>query len=305
MSVVVGAVALITLLLAACGPAATPIVAPTATPQPVTVTDDLGRTVQVAPNPQRIASLAPSITEILFALGLGDRVVATDDYSDYPEAARSKPRVGAPFPAFNMEKLIAQEPQVVLSVKGKYVDDFLARGLMVVVLTPSDLDGVFRNIEVVGEIAGARSQASQLVASLKQRRDAVAARTASLPPRRVFYEIDATEPAKPWTAGPGSFVQALIELAGGKNIGASGASDYFQMSAEEVIKADPELILLADAAYGVTVESVKGRPGWSAISAVKNSSIYAADPDLTSRPGPRLIDGLEAMARTIHPEAFR
>lgn len=302
MSIVARAIALITLLFVACGPAATPTPTP---PQPVTVTDDLARTVKIAPNPQRIASLAPSITEILFALGLGDRIVATDDFSDYPEAAKSKPRVGAPFPAFNMEKLIAQSPQVVLSTRGKYVDDFVARGLVVVVLNAKDMDGVFKDIEMVGAIAGVRPAAVQLVSSLKQRRDAVAAKTGSLPKPRVFYEIDATEPAKPWTAGPGSFVQSLIELAGGKSIGAAGASDYFQISAEEVIKADPEFILLADAAYGMTVESVRGRPGWSGITAVKNNAIYPTDPDLTSRPGPRLMDGLEMMAKTIHPEAFR
>jgi len=305
VSKLVRALALVMALFVGCSAAATPTSAPPPTPQPITVTDDLGRTVQVAPNPQRIASLAPSITEILFAVGAGDRIVATDDYSDYPAAAKAKPRVGSPFPGFNMEKLIAGEPQLVLSVKGKYVDDFIARGLTVVVLDPKDLDSVFKKIELVGGLVGVPQNAAQLVSSLKLRRDAVVAKTASLPKPRVFYEIDATEPAKPWTAGPGSFVQALVELAGGKSIGSAGATDYFQMSAEEVIKADPEIILLADAAYGVTVESVKGRPGWSGMTAVKKSAIYAADPDLTSRSGPRLVDGLELLAKTIHPEAFK
>lgn len=301
MSLVLRAVVLLGLILAACGPAATP----TSTPPPATVvTDDSGRAVTIQSNPQRIASLAPSITEVLFALGLGDRIVAIDDFSDYPEATKTLPRVGAPFPGFNLERLIAQQPQVILSVKGKYVDDFVARGLTVVVLQPNDLDGVFKNIELVGEMAGVKARATELIASLKQRRDAIVAKTATLSRPRVLYEIDATEPAKPWTAGPGSFIQGLIELAGGQNIGAAGVTDYFQISAEEVIRADPEIVLLADAAYGVTVESVKGRPGWSAIAAIKRGAIYPIAPDLTSRPGPRLIDGLEALARILHPEAF-
>ncbi|MBI2846638.1 MAG: cobalamin-binding protein [Chloroflexi bacterium] len=296
------ATALIITLGASCAPKPTPSPTP---PPAVTIIDDMGRSTRIEGIPQRVASLAPSITEILFALGLGDRIVATDDYSDYPEAAKSLPRVGSPFPGFNLEKLIAQEPQVVLSVRGGYVDSIAARGLKVVVLQPKDIEGVFKNIEMVGEIAGVQAKASELVSSLKQRRDAIAAKTAALSKPRVFYELDATEPTKPWTAGPGSFTHSLIELAGGQNIGASGASDYFQISAEQVISSDPEIILLEDVAYGITVESVKGRPGWGGIKAVTKGAVYPVDPDLTSRPGPRLIDGLEALARAIHPEAFQ
>ena len=120
----------------------------------------------------------------------------------------------------------------------------------------------------------------------------------------VFFELDATDPSKPYTPGPGSFIDALISLAGGSNIGASAKMQWAQLSTEEIIAQDPKVIVLGDANYGVTVEMVKERPGWSVITAVQNGAIYPIDDILISRPGPRIIDGLEALARIIHPELF-
>jgi len=120
----------------------------------------------------------------------------------------------------------------------------------------------------------------------------------------VFFELDATDPSKPYTPGPGSFIDALIGLAGGSNIGASAQMQWAQLSTEEIIAQDPEIIILGDVNYGVTIEMVKDRPGWSVITAVKNGAIYPIDDILISRPGPRIIDGLEALVRIIHPELF-
>jgi iron complex transport system substrate-binding protein len=123
---------------------------------------------------------------------------------------------------------------------------------------------------------------------------------------KVFYELDATDPAKPWTAGPGTFIDLLIGLAGGQNIGASLSGDWAQISQEALIVQNPDIILLGDALYGgITPESVAARPGWSGISAVSAKRVLTINDDLVSRPGPRMIDGLEALAKSIHPELFK
>jgi iron complex transport system substrate-binding protein len=121
----------------------------------------------------------------------------------------------------------------------------------------------------------------------------------------VFYELDGTDPTKPWTAGPGSFIDAMLTLAGGMNIGAGLKDQYAQISSEELVAQNPDVILLGDAPYGVTVESVGQRAGWKAIKAMKNNAVYTFDDNLVSRPGPRLIDGLETLAKLLHPELFK
>ena len=277
-------------------------------PAPVgTITDDLGRQVNIPTIPQRIVSLAPSTTEILFALDLGDRVMGVDDFSDFPPEAKAKPKLGAPFPGFNIENIVDAEPDLILSVRGTYVEQLEARGLQVVVLEPQDMDHVLRNIELVGRIAGAQGKAKEVVTDMKKRLARVRAKTsaASVIKPRVFYEVDATDPTKPWTAGPGSFIDALITDAGGQNIAASRKELYFQISAEKLISQNPQIILLADTEFGVSVETAIRRAGWGGIEAVKKEAIYPIGADITSRPGPRLVEGLEAMARLIHPELFQ
>jgi iron complex transport system substrate-binding protein len=264
--------------------------------------------VEIAKTPQRLISLAPSNTEILFALGLGDKVVGVTDFCDYPEEAKAIEKVGGIEP--NMEKLVALEPDLVLAIGGspaqvEKATEMEKLGLTVLVLEPGDIEGIMANIELVGRATGAEKEASELVAGLRKRFDDITARakgTESKP--KVFFELDATDPFKPYTPGPGSFIDALITLAGGSNIGASAKMQWAQLSTEEIIAQDPQVIVLGDANYGVTVQSVKERPGWSVITAVKNGAIYPIDDVLVSRPGPRIVDGLEALARIVHPELF-
>jgi iron complex transport system substrate-binding protein len=270
-----------------------------------TIIDDLGRPVYIEKTPQRIISLAPSITEILFALDLGDRVVGVTDYCDYPEEAKEKPKVGGYYTT-NLEMIMAQEPDLVLADGHDPVCQQLVNlGLTIVVLQPKDIFGIFRNIELVGEITGKEQKAEKLIASLEARLNAVAEKTARISQKpQVFAEIDATDLTKPWTAGPGSFIDALITLAGGENIvKVSGA--WVQLSLEELIAADPDLIIVG-LMLPLTAEEVRQRPGaWQQLAAIKEGKVYAiSDPSLTSRPGPRIIDGLEEMAKIIHPELF-
>ena len=300
-----GLSALLIIALVGCAGARAP---ERATPKPISVVDNTGRTVEIAATPQRIISLAPSNTEILFALGLGDKVVGVTDFCDYPEEAKAIEKVGGIEP--NLEKIVALKPDLVLAIGGSPAQvekaaEMEKLGLAVLVLEPGDIEGILANIELVGKAAGADKAASELVAQMRQRFDDITAKargTASNP--KVFFELDATDPSKPYTPGPGSFIDALITLAGGSNVGANAKMQWAQLSTEEIIAQDPEIIVLGDANYGVTAEMVKERPGWSVITAVKNGAIYPIDDVLISRPGPRIIDGLEALARIIHPEVF-
>lgn len=281
---------------------------PTVALPAVTVLDDAQRTVEITGVPERIISLAPSNTEVLFALGLGDKVVGVTDLCDYPEEAQGIEKVG--FVEINLEKIVDLEPDLVLYIGGtaqlektQTMEDL---GLTVLVLAPSDIEGIFADIELVGRTTGTEDEAVDLVSELRARMDEVLSRVAQAKRQPlVFYELDATDPARPWTAGPGSFIDALITMAGGVNLGASAEMEWAQFSTEEVIAQDPEIIILGDANYGVTAESVEERPGWGVITAVKAGAIYPIDDTLVSRPGPRIVDGLEELARIIHPELFR
>ena len=281
---------------------------PTVALPAVTVLDDAQRTVEITGVPERIISLAPSNTEVLFALGLGDKVVGVTDLCDYPEEAQGIEKVG--FVEINLEKIVDLEPDLVLYIGGaaqlektQTMEDL---GLTVLVLAPSDIEGIFADIELVGRTTGTEDEAVDLVSELRARMDEVLSRVAQAKRQPlVFYELDATDPARPWTAGPGSFIDALITMAGGVNLGASAEMEWAQFSTEEVIAQDAEIIILGDANYGVTAESVEERPGWGVITAVKAGAIYPIDDTLVSRPGPRIVDGLEELARIIHPELFR
>ncbi len=317
---------LILMLLAACAgapsptPTTTPLptltpsptVAPTATPTPapfLRVTDDHGRTVVLQARPQRIVTLAPSATEMVFAVGAGDRLVGRDELSDYPPEAKSVPSIGNTYPSIPTEAIVALRPDLILApgvISPEQVKALENLGLVVFhQRTPKDIEEIFEQIRMVGRLTGNTEQAEKVVADLQARLRAIEekVRQASTRPK-VFYELDATDPGKPWTAGPGSFIDRLITRAGGQNIGASLSSEWGQISLEELIRQDPDLIILGTANYGETPEKVKQRPGWNRLRAVREGHIYPINADLISRPGPRIVEGLEALARIIHPELF-
>ena len=293
-------VILLFILAAAVFPAVACDSAPTA---PGTITDDLDRVVTIEQVPERIVSLSPGVTEILFALGLGDSVVGVTEYCDYPEEALSKPKVGGYFTT-SLEAIVAQNPDVVFSDGHDPVCGQLDEMEMtMVVLQPKDIDGILRDIELAGEITARQAEAQDLVAGIEERIAAVTDKTALAERPTVFYVIDVTDPSKPWTAGAGSFVDALIELAGGDNI-AAAVGEWAQFSLEVLISADPDIIIV-DASHGEAyVPDFTTLAGWKEMSAVKNGAVHLVDGDLTSRPGPRIVEGLEIMADMIHPELF-
>ena len=222
-----GLLALLIIALVGCAGAKAPEAsesAGAATPEPASVVDDAGRTVEIAETPQRLVSLAPSNTEILFALGLGDKVIGVTDFCDYPEQAKAIEKVGGIEP--NLEKLVDLDPDLILAIGGspaqvEKATEIEKLGLTVIVLEPGDIEGIMANIELVGQATGAEKEASELAAELRKRFDdiTVKAKGAESEPK-VFFELDATDPSKPYTPGPGSFIDALITLTGGSNVGA-------------------------------------------------------------------------------------
>jgi iron complex transport system substrate-binding protein len=290
-------------LLTACAPQATP------TPATLTFTDGLGREISLNGPAQKIISLAPSNTEILFAIGAGSQVVGRDQLSDYPAEAANVTDIGSSFEALNTELIVSLEPDLVLAAEintPEQVKQLEDLGLTVYYLkNPLTLEEMYGNLELIAQMTGHETEAATLIESLKARVAAVDEKIAPLSSRpSVFYELDATDPAKPYTAGKGTFINLLIDRAGGFNI-ASEIDGYPQLSLEQVVAAEPAFIILGDAAYGVTPESIASRPGWENLSAVKNNQIFPFDDNLVSRPGPRLVEALEQLAKLLRPELFQ
>ena len=292
---------LVTLLTTACG-----AVLPSS--GDLTLTDGLGREVKLNGPAQHVVSMAPSNTEILFAIGAGDQVVGRDALSDFPAEAKNLTDIGSTFDALNTEQIVSLKPDLVLAAEintpeqVKQLDDL---GLTVYYLkNPLTLEEMYGNLEIVGQLTGHEKEATALTESLKARVAAVDQKIAPISSRpNVFYELDATDPAKPYTAGKGTFITQLIERAGGHNI-AADIDGYPQLSLEQVVAADPSFIILGDSAYGITPELIAARPGWENLSAVKNNQIFPFDDNLVSRPGPRLVDALEELAKLLRPGLF-
>ena len=275
---------------------------------PLTVLDDDGRSVTFAAPPQRIVSLSPGFTETLYALGAGSRVVLTDKFSDYPAENASKAKLGT-FPKPSLEDIYAARPDLVVTLTAP--EDFISRledlGLPALHLFPKTFDGALRDIALLGDVTGASSLGHSLTAGMRARADAVRARTTNAPAVRVYYELDATNPARPFAAGPLGFFGELVPLAGGRNVFGDLTTPSAAVSSEEVVRRDPEVIILSDADLPENPQTsalVRERPGWSAIAAVRAGRVYPLSHAYLERPGPRLIDGLEQLARLIHPELF-
>jgi iron complex transport system substrate-binding protein len=301
---------LLTLLLAlaACAaPASAPPGSPQPTP-PLTLTDDAGRAVEVPAQAARIVSLAPSNTEIVCALDACDRVVGVTDFDDYPPevADRQKVVIGA---QVDVEKVVAAHPDLILAAGNELtptavIEQLTRLGYPVLTLYPESLDEVYGDIGLVGRAIDRTDAAAGLVDQMRQRVDAVTRAVAGAQRPRTFYEVGVFEGVI-YTAGDGSFLASLIDLAGGEPV--TGEARSTSISIEQLVSADPQLIILGDSSYDstITATSVADRPGWGEMTAVHDGHVVPYPDDLvTTRPGPRVVDGLEALARVVHPEAF-
>jgi iron complex transport system substrate-binding protein len=304
-------VTVLAIILAGCcrsvpvPPTAEPTSAPTAiaTGAAITVEDGVGNVITFESAPQRIISLAPNHTEVLYALGLGDRVVGVTEYCNYPPEAAEKPRVGD-FVNADLELIVGLEPDLVLATTmhmAETVPALQERGIAVFVLDPQSVNSVLDEIRTIGQITGREAAADALVAHMQTRIDAVQQRVKDAPRPKVFWELG----PELFTVGPNTFVSDLIDLAGGENVAADADMPWPQLSVEAIILKDPDVIVLADHNYGQTVEMVKERPGWEDIAAVKAGHIVEiANDDIVSRPGPRLVEGVEFLAKALHPDLF-
>jgi iron complex transport system substrate-binding protein len=271
---------------------------------PVTVTDDENTGVTIEARPERIVSLQPASTEIVFALDAGERVVGkVEDIFDSPPEAKDVPVV-ATYQGVDVEKVIGLEPDLVIAGgNGGNPPEDIAQlrslGVPVLVVYPETVDAVLDNIRLIGTATGQSVEANDLVADLDAKIDEVALATRDLATPRTFYEIDATTDI--YGPADGSFLAGMIELAGGDPI-TTGSTDFVPIPLEVLITADPEVIVLGDAAYGVSADQVADRPGWEVMTAVREGAIRPAYDVIITRPGPRIAEGLVDLAKAIHPD---
>jgi len=274
---------------------------------PITLTDQMGREVTIEKLPERIISLAPSNTEILFTLGLEDRIVGVTDFCDYPEAAKSKEKIGG-FSEPNIEKIISLQPDLILatSMHQKPVEEFEKLNVPSVVLDPKDFEDVFTSIEIIGKATGQDDKAAAIVGDLKARvkdvDDKVIKLTEDERPK-VYYEI---WPSPITTAGPGTFVNDIIQRAGGENIAKDAKKAYPQYSQEMIVAKNPDIIIFSHhGSSNQSAEDILNRQGWESIEAIKNNKVFYVEENLVQRATPRLVDGLEQLAEMMHPELFK
>jgi iron complex transport system substrate-binding protein len=307
---------------------------------PITLVDDHGNSVRLIHAPRRVVSLDPRDTETLFAIGAEKLVVADGPAADegvngptrvfkypsewpsrwgrnYPLRSKSLPHIegGCCGVNFDVEKITSLRPDLIVAPYSQtelpIFQQLRDLGMKVLILDPSNLKGILRDISLVGAATNNASHATTVIATIKKQIAAVQStlKHASNRPR-VYYEIDASNPEQPYTAGPKTFVDEAIRLAGGVNVAdsastCSGTVCYPQFSLEALVRLNPQVIILGDSAYGVAPSDVKARSGWSTMSAVTTGKIYPFDDSLVSRAGPSIAAGVAALARLIHPSAFK
>lgn len=274
---------------------------------PVEIEDSFGNKETIEKEPMKIISLAPSNTEVLFALGLGDKVVGITSYCNYPEETATKEVVGS-YKQFNLERIVELNPDLVLiSGSGEEEDNKILRdaGIKVLGFDPNSIADVMKGIELISKATGTSEKANEVIGAMEDKKNEILDKVKGQEPVKVFYEI--------WSdplmgAGKGSFMDELITLSGGKNIADDADGAYPKYDLEQLIERNPEVYLAAKGMEDMTVESMKIRPGYDAITAVKNHRVYLFEDneaDIVSRAGTRIIEALELVAKAIYPEVFK
>jgi iron complex transport system substrate-binding protein len=271
----------------------------------VAVRDAVGRTVEVPDEPRRIVSLAPNLTEMLYALGLGDRVAGVTLFCDWPPEVAAKPRIGGVINP-SLETIVALGADLVLATadgnRPEDVNRLAALGVAVFTIDTRSLDDVLRSLLTIGEITGRAARAREIAAGLERRRESVRARVAGSTPVTVFVAIDR---APLISAGGGTFVGELLTLAGGRNIAGTSPIKYPVFSLEQLLADDPEVILDAADPGVVSAAEIQTRwralPGATALRAMRTGRVISVGQGSFFRPGPRIIDSLEQLVEILHP----
>jgi iron complex transport system substrate-binding protein len=270
--------------------------------------DDMGRTVQINKIPERIISLAPSNTEMVYALGLEDRLIGVTTYCNYPEAAKNKPRVSE-FSNVDIEKIVSLQPDLILADnlhKTTAIPAFEKLNIPVLGIDPDSLNKIIGDIELIGKVTGETKASGDLIKSLQTRIQAVVEKTDklnSVDNPRVFF-LSWHDPL--WTTGSGTLINDLITKAGGINI-ASDLKGHSQIDLETAIQRNPQIILVISSMGDQTMslDYIKSEPRFQAVDALKNNQVYPVDADVFGRTTPRSVDALEQMAGIFHPELFK
>jgi iron complex transport system substrate-binding protein len=266
------------------------------------VTDMLGRRVHVPDHPTRIVSLAPSITETVYVLGDGDRLVGVTDYCDYPPEATRKPRVGGIVDP-NFEAILALRPDLVIATSesnyAEHVERLVSLGLPVYVVRPVDWDTVLESIERVGEVLGRQEVARAQVAAMRRDADAIGRAVAGLPRPRVLYVVWPNPLIAP---GRDTLINQLIQRAGGESITGAEPMLYPRLSLETVVERRPDRIIVGRHGQETVEDLLRGWERLGSVNAVRDGRVYGVDGNLIHRPGPRMVEALRALARVIHPE---
>jgi len=271
-----------------------------------TFTDEVGRKVEVKGPAQRIVSVAPSVTETLFALGLGERVVGVSSYCQYPPEARQKEKVGG-YINPSLEKIMGLQPDLVIGIAEgdlrAFVDKLSGLKIPVYIVDPKNVSRVITSIRNIGRVTFSSAAAQRVTRAMEARIQAVQDKVRGRPRPRVLHVLN-FDPLI--SAGKGTFVDDLIRLAGGRNVAENAQGQYPRFSLEEILVQDPQVIVLASMkSQDPLTRQRLWWEKWKSISAVRLGRIYVLDSDLIHRPSPRIVDGLEEMARAIHPEAFK
>jgi iron complex transport system substrate-binding protein len=278
----------------------------------LTLVDDGGYVLHITSYPIRVLSLAPSITEILFAVNAGDLVMGVTDYCDYPHdfsawvEAGNITSVGGYWNP-NIETIISLEPDLIFAAfdQDELVETLREMGYNVIVLSPDSVDGVLNDILLAGRATDRETEAALLVKDMNRRIETIENKVSGISRPTVYFEIW-NDPL--WSVGSEGWEHELLKIAGGDNVFADLVIDYFETSSEPIIERDPEVMIFPAGSMGApfwgSFEQVKTRPGWDIISAVKNNRLGMIDANIVSRPGPRIVEALEEMAKIIHPELF-
>ncbi|NWF92491.1 MAG: cobalamin-binding protein [Syntrophaceae bacterium] len=270
------------------------------------LTDEVGRKVILSSSPQRIISLAPNITEILFGLGLDQEVVGVSIHCNFPEKARTKVRVGSLI-SLDFERIVSLKPDLVIATGAGNTRDMVERlerlGLPTYVIFPKNFDDVLKSIDHLGKVVGREKQAAGIIQGMERRRQRVVELIRGIRRPKIFLQIGEIPMI---TVGRQSFGDDLIRLAGGENIAGEEKEMYPRLGMEEILKRSPEVIVISSMnPRGDYLRILREWSRWKMIPAVKNGRVHIIDSDLIDRPSPRMIDGLEEIARILHPERFK
>lgn len=274
---------------------------------PITMTDAIGEDIILEEAPKTIVSMQPSNTEILFALGLNDEIIGVNDNDNYPEEALEKEKIGGI--EFNVEKIVALNPDIVfahesgLGVGEAGLQQIRDSGVKVyVVKNAKDFNQTYTTIEEIGRATGKFEEAKKIVEDMKAKVEEVKEKVANVETKKTVF-VETSDVPDIYTAGKGTFMQEIFDMVNAENI-AADQEGWFKMESEEIVNRNPDVIIVMYSYVEGIVESVKARDGFDSITAVKNNEVVQVDENLTSRTGPRLAEGLEAVAKAIYPEAF-